>query len=91
MAVAAPFGMPADPQRAPEADPSRERRIIAERLSDALGEPVEVVSHAAPGPDRVSGLAVCSGRLLSYVIDAQARTLRTRNLLELTRRSRQAV
>ncbi|MCP9916006.1 hypothetical protein [Cyanobium sp. ATX 6F1] len=67
-----------------------DRRAIAERLSNVLGVPVEVVSRRDPVRHRVSGLAVCSGKVLSYVIDAQARTVATRNLLQLTRRSREA-
>jgi hypothetical protein len=65
-----------------------DRRSLAERLSLELGEAVEVVSSQQPQAHRISGLAFCSGRVMSFVIDAQARTLRTRNLLELTRLSR---
>lgn len=68
---------------------SLDRPAIAERLSKALGVPVEVVSHQDPVLHRVTGLAVCSGKVLSYVIDAQARTVATRNLLRLTRLSRE--
>lgn len=81
---------PNDRRGCAEAPVALDRRAIAERLSTALGAPVEVVSHQAPVQNRVSGLAVCPGKVLSYVIDGQARSLRTRNLLELTRRSREA-
>jgi hypothetical protein len=68
--------------------PALDRRSLAERLSHELGVEVEVVSSQQPQAHRISGLAFCSGRVMSFVIDAQARTLRTRNLLELTRLSR---
>jgi hypothetical protein len=68
--------------------PALDRRSLAERLSHELGVAVEVVSSQQAQAHRISGLAFCSGRVMSFVIDAQARTLRTRNLLELTRLSR---
>ncbi len=73
-----------------EVSGSLDRPAIAERLSHALGVPVEVVSRQDPVHHRVTGLAVCSGKVLSYVIDAQTRTVATRNLLQLTRLSREA-
>lgn len=81
---------PDDPKLGVDLAGSLDRPAIAERLSNALGVPVEVVSRQAPVHHRVSGLAVCSGKVLSYIIDAQTRTVATRNLLQLTRRSREA-
>jgi hypothetical protein len=60
------------------------RTAIGHYLSRQLGEGVEVVTAGRPLGRQVRGLAVCSGRVISYVLDAQARTLQIRNLFELS-------
>jgi len=82
------FPMGSNTEGCNDGAPALDRRSLAERLSYELGVAVVVVSSQQAQAHRISGLAFCSGRVMSFVIDAQARTLRTRNLLELTRLSR---
>ncbi|MEY3769020.1 MAG: hypothetical protein RLZZ11_2090, partial [Cyanobacteriota bacterium] len=48
----------------------------------------QLISLEQQGEERVRGLAVCSGRILSYVLDAQSRRLSTRPLFNLLLHSR---
>ncbi len=57
------------------------RASLSLELSRHLGEAVEVLTLAQPLRRQVRGLAVCSGRVFSYVFDGGALTLRVRNLL----------
>ncbi|MFM7314475.1 MAG: hypothetical protein ACKO0M_15155 [Cyanobium sp.] len=75
--------------RAAGPSPARLEQVRAQ-LREALGEGAELVSLRADGEQRLRGLAVSSGRLLSFVIHAQEQRLRTRPLLALLCRSRQA-
>ncbi|MCT0248461.1 hypothetical protein [Synechococcus sp. CS-205] len=56
------------------------RTSLSLELSRQLGEAVEVLTMAQPLRRQVSGLAVCSGRLFSYVLDRRALSLQVRNL-----------
>jgi len=47
-----------------------------------------VISLEQRGQHQVRGLAVSSGRILSFVLDAQSNRLRTRPLFQLLLRSR---
>jgi hypothetical protein len=58
------------------------RASISLALSRHLGEAVEVLTLVQPLRRQVRGLAVCSGRVISYVLDARALTLEIHNLLE---------
>ena len=57
------------------------------RLSEAAAVAAAAVA-AAVICTLVAALAVCSGRVLSYVLDAQSQRLRTRPLFDLLLRSR---
>jgi hypothetical protein len=58
------------------------------RLQRELGEGVQVVSVREDGAHRLRGVAVCAGRIMSFVLDAEAERLRTQPLFELMRSSR---
>lgn len=66
-------------------DPLRQR--LRSSLQEALGAEVKLVSVRRDGAVGLRGLAVCSGRLLSFVLDAQQQRLRTRPLYELLQRT----
>lgn len=68
--------------------PPRREQVLA-RLRQSLGEGAQLVSLRADGDQRLRGLALSSGRLLSFVIHAQEQRLRTTPLLALLCRSRQ--
>ena len=53
-----------------------------------LGSPAQLISLEQRGAHHVGGFAVCAGRILSFVLDAESNRLRTQPLLQLLRRSR---
>jgi len=73
------------PPATPEAPSAALREQLHRELRRALGEPAELVSIRADGARRVRGLAICAGRVLSFVLDAEEQRLRTQPLLELLR------
>jgi hypothetical protein len=64
------------------------RERLRRQLSAQLGAQTQLISFEQGNSQQLRGLAVCSGRVLSYVLDAQSERLRTRPLFELLRRSR---
>jgi hypothetical protein len=64
------------------------RERLRRQLSSELGAHTELISFEAGDRRQLRGLAVCSGRVLSYVLDAESERLRTRPLFHLLRRSR---
>ena len=66
------------------------REQLRERLRRQLGEDADVVS-VEQSPDRgARGVAVCSGTILRYVLDAEQERLRTSPLFELLQQRRVA-
>jgi hypothetical protein len=66
------------------------REQLRERLRRQLGEDADVVS-VEQSPDRsFRGVAVCSGTILRYVLDAEQERLRTSPLFELLQQRRVA-
>ena len=63
------------------------RQQLQQRLQRELGEPAQLVSFRPDGDRRLRGLAICAGRVLSFVLDAEAQRLRTQPLYELLRLS----
>ena len=63
------------------------REHLRQQLSDQLGAHAQLIS-LEEGCRQLRGLAVCSGRVLSYVLDAESERLRTRPLFHLLLRSR---
>ena len=62
---------------------------LRERLLHQCGGPVQLVSvHRDAHNQNLKGVAVCAGRILSFVLEAEHQRLRTRPLFELIRRSR---
>ena len=59
------------------------RTRLQRQLQRELGLQAELVSFRADGHRRLRGLAICSGRVLSFVLDAEEQRLRTRPLFEL--------
>ena len=68
-------------QHAPEL-----REQLRQRLSDELGDTAQLVSLERSGDQSVKGVAVCSGRILSFVLDAEQERLRTLPMFELLQR-----
>jgi transposase len=69
--------------------PHHERHeLVRQELLRQLGSHTQVISLEPQGEQRVRGLAVCSGRILSYVLDAQSSRLSTRPLFNLLLHSR---
>ncbi len=64
------------------------RELLRRELLRELGSPSQVISLEQRGDRHVRGVAVCSGRVLSFVLDAQSQRLRTRPLFDLLLRSR---
>ena len=64
------------------------RERLRRQLCSELGAHTELISVEAGGLRQLRGLAVCSGRVLSYVLDAESDRLRTRPLFHLLLRSR---
>lgn len=60
------------------------RAAIARQLSSHQGEAVQVVKADVAQGHRIRGLAVCPGRVMSFVLDACTGSVHTRNLLELS-------
>ena len=66
------------------------REQLRERLRRQLGEDADVVS-VEQSPDRsLRGVAVCSGTILRYVLDAEQERLPTSPLFELLQQRRVA-
>jgi hypothetical protein len=59
----------------------RQRLDHALRLQ--LGDDAAVVSLREDGEQRLRGVAVCAGRILSFVLEAEDARLRTRPLFDL--------
>ena len=70
------------------APPDRRHALIGQRLADELGGPVQLVSVQDEGDQLLRGVAVCSGRIMSFVLEAEQQRLRTRPLFQLICRSR---
>ena len=68
-----------------QAVPVELRRRLQSQLRRELGSQAELVSLSADGDRRLRGVAICSGRVLSFVLDAEDQRLRTRPLFELLR------
>jgi hypothetical protein len=64
------------------------RELLRRELLRELGSPSQLISLEQRGDCHLSGLAVCSGRVLSFVLDAESERLRTRPLFDLLLRSR---
>ena len=64
------------------------REVLRRELLRELGSPSQVISLEQRGDRHVRGVAVCSGRVLSFVLDAQSQRLRTSPLFDLLLRSR---
>lgn len=64
------------------------RERLRQQLSDQLGAQTQLISVEQGHPRQLRGLAVCAGRVLSYVMDAESERLRTRPLFQLLLRSR---
>ncbi|MCP9792305.1 hypothetical protein KBZ20_08700 [Vulcanococcus limneticus Candia 3F8] len=85
--------MAVDPPAPPDAGTQSDggsvpsRQVLTRELSEALGVPAAVVSVRPESRGRVRGLAVSSGRILSFVREAQGQGLRTRELFVLVRRT----
>ncbi len=60
------------------------RASIARQLSSHRGEAVQVMKADVAQGHRIQGLAVCPGRVISFVLDAGTGSVHTRNLLELS-------
>jgi hypothetical protein len=56
---------------------------LLDRLRDALGPDAQLVSVRRSDARAVRGVAVCSGRILSFVLEAEHNRLRTQPLFEL--------
>ncbi|MBM5807586.1 MAG: hypothetical protein FJ056_07820 [Cyanobacteria bacterium M_surface_10_m2_179] len=61
---------------------------LRRELLRQLGSHSQLISLEQQGDRRVRGLAVCSGRILSYVLDAQSQRLSTKPLFNLLLHSR---
>ena len=64
------------------------RELFRQEVLRQLGSSSQVISLEQRGRHQVRGLAVCSGRILSFVLDAESNRLRTRPLFQLLERSR---
>jgi hypothetical protein len=72
------------------AQPDRCHALLGQRLADQLGAPVQVVSVQEEGDQLLRGVAVCGGRIMSFVLEAEQQRLRTRPLFQLIARSRKS-
>ena len=68
-------------QQAPEL-----REQLRQRLSDELGGAAQLVSVERSADQSVKCVAVCSGRILSFVLDAEQERLRTLPMFDLLQR-----
>ena len=64
------------------------RELLRQEVLRQLGSPTQLISLEQRGAHQVRGLALCSGRILSYVLDAESNRLRTRPLFQLLQSSR---
>jgi hypothetical protein len=64
------------------------RRRLAGLLCRELGDDAELVSLHADGDHRLRGVAICAGRVLSFVLAAEDQRLRTRPLFDLLQHRR---
>ena len=62
--------------------------VMATGTDRELGSPSQLISLEQRDERHLRGLAVCSGRVLSFVLDAESERLRTRPLFDLLLRSR---
>ncbi|MFM2080983.1 MAG: hypothetical protein RLZZ124_830 [Cyanobacteriota bacterium] len=85
MATVAPSEL--QPESQPELHPRLHRQLHRE-LERQLGQQAELVSVSRDGDRVLRGVAVCAGRVLSFVLNAEEQRLRTRPLFELLRHSR---
>ena len=63
------------------------RRELRSQLRRILGDQAEVVSLHTEGDRLIRGVAVCPGRVLSFVMDAEQQRLRTQPLFALLQRT----
>ena len=63
------------------------RERLQHQLWRELGAPAELVAIRPDGDRRLRGLVLCSGRVLSFMLDAEEQRLRTHPLFELLRLS----
>ena len=63
------------------------RDALSGPLSDCCGSQVRMLTAELHG-EEVRGLAICPGRVVRFVLDAQTRRLSTVDLLRLTQASR---
>ena len=63
---------------------------LLDQLRRALGPDTQLVSVREADAQRCRGLAVCSGRILSFVLEAEHNRLRTQPLFELLQHGRSA-
>jgi hypothetical protein len=61
---------------------------LLDRLRHALGPETQLVSVRQTDAQRLRGVAVCSGRILSFVLEAEQNRLRTQPLFELLQHRR---
>ena len=64
------------------------RELLRQEVLRQLGSFSQVISLEQRSQHQVRGLAVSSGRILSFVLDAHSNRLRTRPLFQLLLRSR---
>ena len=76
----------AHPQRLLQPSPELRQRL-QRQLQCELGAHAELVSIRPDGDRRLRGLVICSGRVLSFMLDAEEQRLRTQPLFELLRLS----
>lgn len=65
------------------------RQRLDRELLQHLGEAPQLVSVTQQNERVVRGVAICSGRVLSFVLRAEEDRLRTRSLFDLLRHVRQ--
>ena len=56
---------------------------LLDRLRHELGPEAQLVSLRQADPQRLRGVAVCAGRILSFVLEAEQNRLRTQPLFEV--------
>ena len=66
---------------------SPDRQRLTGVLSRELGQAAAVVSLEQDDQRNLRGVAVCAGRVLSFVLEAEAQRLRTRQLFHLLQAS----
>ncbi|NDG73997.1 MAG: hypothetical protein EBX49_01365 [Synechococcaceae bacterium WB8_1B_136] len=64
---------------------------LQERLQQQCGGPVQLVTVREDARNQnLKGVAVCAGRILSFVLEAEQERLRTKPLFELISRARRS-